>query len=103
MDEQTNYSFYTHDNEWLIHPHKGQVKKEKLRNNNSKKIHPGAKRVKENDFNNNTVSPNVEQGFCFMHLYITDGTIFARFQVAHNAHFADCNRENISQKKELWC
>lgn len=34
--------------------------------------------------------PNVEQRLGFMHLYITDGTVFAGFQVAHNAHLADC-------------
>lgn len=35
--------------------------------------------------------PYVEQGFGFVHLYITDGTVFAGFQVAHNAHFANYN------------
>lgn len=53
-------------------------------------------------------SPDIEQGFGFMHLYIADGTIFAGFQVTHNAHFTDCNREKnlqyewMHQKRISW-
>lgn len=44
-------------------------------------------------------SPNVEQRLGFMHLDVTDGTIFAGFKVAHNAHLANCRAKkkgNIS-------
>lgn len=39
---------------------------------------------------NRKCSPYVEQRLGFMHLYITDGTVFAGFQVAYNAHLANC-------------
>lgn len=46
-----------------------------------------------------------------MYLYVTDGTVFAGFQVAHDAHFADCktwekhlkhHREPRSAQTWLW-
>lgn len=46
-------------------------------------------------------SPDVEQRLGFMHLYITDGTIFAGFKVAHNAHLANCKRKKNSQYLNL--
>lgn len=54
-------------------------------------------------------SPDVEQRLSFVHLYITDGTVFAGFQVAHNAHLADykwgekmSNILSISHFRERW-
>jgi hypothetical protein len=35
------------------------------------------------------VSPNVEKRLGFVHLHITDWTIFAGLQVPHNTHLAD--------------
>lgn len=44
------------------------------------------------------ISPNVEQWLGFMHLYITDGTKFAGFQVAHDTHLANCKSRDRGKK-----
>lgn len=35
-------------------------------------------------------SPNIEERLGFMHLDVTDGTVFAGFQVANDAHLTNC-------------
>lgn len=55
---------------------------------------------KEND----QVSPDVEHRFGFVHLHVADGAVFARFQVPHDAHFANCKtkKHNLKWKRSSW-
>lgn len=45
------------------------------------------------------VSPNIEQRLGFVHLHVTDGTVFAGFQVAHDAHLANCQNRTEEGSK----
>lgn len=44
-------------------------------------------------------SPDVEQRLGFMHLHVADGTVFAGFQIAHDAHLADCKAQRQKKKE----
>lgn len=47
------------------------------------------------------VSPNVEQRLGFVHLHVADGTVFAGFQIAHDAHLANCQRQKKGSKSSV--